>query len=311
LITALAGGVGAARFLEGLAGVVPRDEITVVVNTGDDIILHGLHISPDPDIVMYTLAGLVDGEKGWGIKGDTFHCLSMLESYGHTPWFNLGDRDIATHLERTNLLMRGLTLSQVTNKLCRSLGVKERIIPMSDERVQTFILTGEGVMHFEEYLVKRGARDHVMDVELRGVDNAEPAPGVMEAIEESQYVIICPSNPIVSIGPILEIKGVRDALRRTEAKVVAISPIIGGETIKGPADKLMMAKGLEVSAYGVAQLYRDFLDLMVIDNLDEGLRDGIESLGMDCMVTNTIMGSHQEKIRLAEDLLEGLRRIRK
>ncbi len=308
MIVALAGGVGAARFLQGLVRVVEPEDITVIVNTGDDVEFHGLHISPDVDIVLYTLAGIVDEEKGWGIKGDTFHCLEMLGLYGQETWFKLGDRDLATHIYRTMLLRQGLTLAEVTDRIRSALGVRVRVLPMSNEPVRTMILTDEGLMHFQEYLVKRGARDRVLEVRFEGVEEARPTPGVLEAIEEAEGVVVCPSNPIVSIGTILAVRGVRKALRRTAATVVGISPIVGGKPVKGPADKLMEGLGLEVSAYGVAQLYQDFLDWFVIDEVDGRLKERIEDLGIKVVVTNTIMRTLEDKVRLAElvvDLIRG------
>jgi LPPG:FO 2-phospho-L-lactate transferase len=304
MIAALAGGVGAAKFLSGLIKVVPEEELTVIVNTGDDIELYGLHISPDLDIITYTLAGIVDEEKGWGIKGDTFHCLEMLRKYGYETWFNLGDRDIATHIHRTFLLKKGLKLSQVTREICRSLGLKANIIPMTDDRVETWIETDAGLMHFQEYLVKRGARDKVLGVKYVGADHASPAEGVINAILNSNLVIVCPSNPIVSIGTILSIRGVREALKRSGAHKVAISPIVSGAPLKGPADKLMAGLGLEVSAYSVAYLYRDFLNTFVLDQADEKERDKIERLGIRVVLTNTIMRTLEDKIRLARTVVE-------
>jgi len=306
-VTCLAGGVGAARFLQGLLRVVPEERLTVIVNTGDDIELYGLHISPDIDIVTYTLTGVVDEEKGWGVGGDTFRCLEMLRRYGHEAWFNLGDMDLATHIDRTHLLERGLTLSEVTGRHSSALGLKVRILPMSDDRFETHIETEEGRMHFQEYLVKRGARDAVTGVSFKGAEEARPAPGVIDSIIDSRAVIVCPSNPIVSIGTILAVRGVRKALRKTDAMIAAVSPIVGGAPIKGPADKLMLGLGIEVSAYGVAELYRDFLDIMVIDTVDEAERPRIEALGLDVIATNTVMRSLEDKVSLAETVLEALR----
>lgn len=310
-IVALAGGVGAARFLQGLIRVVPQEAITVIVNTGDDIELHGLHVSPDIDIVAYTLAGIVDEEKGWGILGDTFRCLDMLGRYGGETWFRLGDADLATHIYRTSLLRQGLTLSEATARIARRLGLRLSIIPMSDQRVETRIVTDEGVLHFQEYLVKRGAEPAVAAVRFDGIEEARPSPGVIDSIAEASGVIVCPSNPVVSIGPILALGGVRDALRRTDARVVGVSPIVGGAPIKGPADRLMRAIGAEVSAYGVAELYEDFLDSFVIDEVDRRLSDRIKSLGIRVHVTNTIMRTVDDKVSLARcvvDLLKAPRR---
>ena len=303
MITALAGGVGAARFLQGLVKNVPPDKLTIIVNTGDDIGFHGLHVSPDLDIVMYTLAGIIDEEKGWGIKDDTFNCLKMLAQYGHEVWFNLGDKDLATSIERTRLLREGHSLSEVTSFLCKSFKLEMKILPMTDSKFETMILTDKGKMHFEEYLVKRGAEDQVLGVEFEPVDTATPAKGVIDAIMQSNGVIICPSNPIVSIGTILSIKSIRDALRKTNATVVGVSPIVGGATIKGPADKLMRGLGLDVSACGVASLYKDFLDGFVIDSVDGNQQKQIEELGIRVHVTNTIMKTLNDKTRLARTVL--------
>ncbi|MCD6537006.1 2-phospho-L-lactate transferase [Candidatus Bathyarchaeota archaeon] len=308
MIVALAGGVGAARFLTGLIKLVDEEELTVVVNTGDDIELYGLHISPDIDIITYTLAGIVDEEKGWGIKEDTFHCLRMLGKYGYETWFNLGDRDLATHIHRTYLLRNGLKLSEVTAEICRALGLKVRILPMTNDKFETRIITREGSMHFQEYLVKRGARDKVLGVEFVGVEDAKPAPGVIHSILNAEGVIVCPSNPIVSIGTTLSVKGIREALRQTTARKVAITPIISGAPIKGPADKLMKGLGLEVSAYSVASLYRDFLDVFILDAADLMEKARIEKLGLRVRVTNTIMKSLEDKIRLASVVLEEIRK---
>ena len=303
MITTLAGGVGAARFLQGLVHVVPPEEIVTIVNTGDDIEFYGLHISPDVDIVTYTLAGIVDEEKGWGIRGDTFNCLDMLRKYGYETWFMLGDKDLATHIHRTLLLKSGLKLSEVTEKIRKALGVKVKIIPMTNDKVQTKIVTNVGEMHFQEYLVKRKAQDPVLDVKFEGIERAEPAPGVIEAILNADGIIICPSNPIVSIGPILSIKGVKEALKKTKAKIVAISPIVGGAPIKGPADKLMRGLGIEVSALGVAKIYRNLLDMLIIDNIDRDLKPKIEEIGVKVHVTNTIMKTIENKIKLAKEAL--------
>ncbi|NHV97047.1 MAG: 2-phospho-L-lactate transferase [Thaumarchaeota archaeon] len=302
MITALAGGVGAAKLLRGLSKVVSED-LTIIVNTGDDITLHGLHISPDIDIITYTLAGIVDPEKGWGIKGDTFNCLDVLKKLGCEGWFNLGDRDLATHIHRTHLLKQGLKLSEVTSKIASSLGVTAQIIPMTDDRFQTKIKTDIGTIHFQEYLVKRGCSDKVLGVVFEGAEEAKPAPKVLESILEARAVIICPSNPIVSIGTILSVKGVREALQRTEATILGVSPIIGGAPVKGPADKIMSALGVEVSAYGVAQLYKDFIDILLIDLVDSALKEKIESLGIKAVTYNILMKTYDDEITLAKHIL--------
>ncbi len=295
--------MGAARFLTGLTKLVREDDLTVIANTGDDIELFGLHISPDIDIVAYTLAGIVDEEKGWGIKGDTFHCLSMLGKHGQDTWFNLGDQDLATHIYRTSRLTQGIKLSQITSEICRSLGLKIKMLPMTNDKFETHIKTSKGTIHFEEYFVKRQFRDEVLGVEFVGAENAKPAPGVLDALFEAEVVVVCPSNPIVSIGTILAVEGVRDALQQTKARVVGVSPIVGGVPIKGPADKLMRGFGIEVSAFGVAKLYSDFLDAFVIDSVDVGEKSRIEQLGIDVTVARTVMKSLEDKVLLAKTAL--------
>jgi LPPG:FO 2-phospho-L-lactate transferase len=305
MITALAGGVGAARFLTGLVKLVSEENLMIIVNTGDDIELFGLHISPDIDIVTYTLTGIVDEEKGWGIRGDTFQFLEAFRRFNQEVWFNIGDRDLATHIFRTSLLKKGLKLSEVTAEVNRALGLNVAILPMTDDKFETRIVTRDGSIHFQEYLVKRGAKDEVFGVEFLGADNAKPAAGVIDSVVNAELVIVCPSNPIVSIGTILAVKGVRDALRQTNAKKIAISPIIAGAPIKGPADKLLKGLGLEVSAYSVAKLYADFLDTFILDTADSAEKDKIEKLGIEVKVTNTIMRTLEDKIRLAKTVLEG------
>jgi LPPG:FO 2-phospho-L-lactate transferase len=305
MITALAGGVGAARFLTGLVKLVNEEDLSIIVNTGDDIELFGLHVSPDVDIVTYTLAGIVDEAKGWGIKGDTFQCLEALRRLNQEVWFAIGDRDLATHIFRTNLLKGGRKLSEVTAEVARALGLKMAILPMTDDKFETRIVTRAGSLHFQEYLVKRGAKDEVLGVEFLGADNAKPAAGVIDAVMNAELVIVCPSNPVVSIGTILAVKGVRDALKQTDAKKIAISPIVAGAPIKGPADKLLRGLGLEVSAYSVAKLYADFLDTFILDTADAAEKRRIEKLGIEVKVANTIMRTLEDKVRLAETVLEG------
>ena len=303
MITVLAGGVGAARFLTGLTKLVPQQDLTVITNTGDDIELFGLHISPDIDIVTYTLAGIVDEEKGWGIRGDTFRCLSMLGKHGQDTWFNLGDQDLATHIYRTSRLKKGFTLTQITGEICNSLGLKIRLLPMTDDLFETYIKTPSGTIHFEEYFVKRQSRDEVLGVEFLGAEKAKPAPGVLDALFEAKMVVVCPSNPIVSVGTILAVGGIRDALRKTKARVVGVSPIVGGVPIKGPADRLMRSLGFEVSAFGVAKLYSDFLDAFVIDSVDAEEKSQIEQLSIDVTVAPTVMKNLEDKVALAKTTL--------
>jgi LPPG:FO 2-phospho-L-lactate transferase len=304
LITALAGGVGAAKLLTGLTKLVKQENLTVIVNTGDDIELHGLHVSPDIDIVTYTLAGIVDEEKGWGIKGDTFHCIESLEKLGQETWFALGDRDLATHVFRTATLKKGKRLAEVTAEISHALGLNMAVLPMTNDPFETRINTAQGSFHFQEYLVKRLAKDEVRGVEFLGADHAKPADGVIDALMDSELIIVCPSNPIVSIGTILAVKGVRQALLQTKARTIAISPIVAGAPLKGPADKLLKGLGLEVSAFSVAKLYADFLDKFVIDLADASEKERIEELGIEVKVTNTIMRSLDDKVALAKAALD-------
>ncbi|NJM08766.1 2-phospho-L-lactate transferase [Candidatus Gracilibacteria bacterium] len=303
------GGVGAARFLEGLVQIVVPETITAVVNTGDDFELHGLYIAPDLDIVTCTLAGLIDQVQGWGIVGDTAECMEWLGKLGGPTWFKLGDRDLALHIRRTALLRSGWTLSAVADSFRQSLGVTIRILPMSDTPVPTHIITSVGEMHFEEYFVQRRAADEVLAVRSVGIAEARPAPGVLEAIVEAEAILLAPSNPIVSIGPIIGIPGVRAALRETSAPIVAVSPIVGGAAIKGPAVPLMRASGVEPTALGIAGHYADFLDVLVIDTVDAALAPAIEALGVRAVVTDTIMHGAAEKAALARVALAAARAV--
>lgn len=304
MIVVLAGGVGAARFLQGVVQVVPQEQLTVIVNTGDDRDFYGLHVSPDIDIVMYTLAGIVDEKNGWGIRDDTHYTMQQLTSYGNEDWFQLGDRDLATHIHRTNLLRQGKSLSEITDSLRTSLGLKLRILPMSDQPIATHIQTPTGLLHFQEYMVKNRCSDEVQDVVFVGTEQAKPAPGVLEALKEAEAILIAPSNPIVSIGSILAVPGIHDVLHEASGMVVAVSPLIGGAPIKGPADKLMRGLHLEVSAVGVARCYRDFLDVMVIDEQDAHLIGAIEDLGIPAIATDTIMRDSAVKAALARRVIE-------
>jgi LPPG:FO 2-phospho-L-lactate transferase len=304
MIVVLAGGVGAARFLQGLVQVVPQNRLTVIVNTGDDRDFYGLHVSPDIDIVTYTLAGLVEETHGWGIRNDTYNTMQQLTGYGNEDWFLLGDRDLATHIHRTNLLRQGKTLSEVTENLHLHFGLGIRMLPMSDQPVTTHIQTPVGLLHFQEYMVKRHCADEVQDVLFVGASEARPAPGVLDAIKDAEAILIAPSNPIVSIGSILAVPGIHGALHEASGMVVAVSPIVGGAPIKGPADKLMSGLGIEVSPVGVARCYRDFLDVMVIDEQDAHFVGQIEDLGIPAVATNTIMRDSEAKATLARNVLE-------
>lgn len=301
MITALAGGVGASKLLEGLVGALPPEELTIIVNTGDDIEMFGLYIAPDLDIVTYTLAGLVNPAMGWGVHGDTFACLdSLLQFYGTERWFNLGDRDLATHIFRADLLKQGVPLSEIADRIRRTLGVKSRILPMTDTHTPTTILTDTGELHFQEYLVKHRAQPFVQGIRFEHIATAQPAPGVLTAIQQSRAVIVCPSNPLISIGPILAVPGVRECLQQTQAKVIAISPVVGGASLKGPTDRMLAQLGHAVSATQIAKLYDDFLDVFIIDQQDAALKAELEALGLPVYVTNTVMSGASEKLALAQ-----------
>jgi LPPG:FO 2-phospho-L-lactate transferase len=302
-VTALAGGVGASKLLLGLYQVMDPSLLTIIVNTGDDIVLHGLKISPDLDIVTYTLAGVVDARKGWGLRAETFHALKHLAAFGRPNWFNLGDRDLATHIHRTALLAEGKTLSQAADSIRMALGVKSRILPMSDDPVPTMIDSSEGPLHFQEYLVKRRTEPVVKGIRFAGAESAEPAPGVLEAIREADRILICPSNPLISIGPILAVPRVREQLRARRESVIAVCPIVGGKSLKGPSDKMLIQLGCGSSASAVAKLYADFTGTFVIDRRDAAQAPAIRALGMKVAILPTVMRTRAQKRKLARALL--------
>jgi LPPG:FO 2-phospho-L-lactate transferase len=303
-ITALAGGVGASKLLLGLYDVMDNPHaLTAIVNTGDDIALHGLKISPDLDIVTYTLAGVIDPAKGWGFRSETFHTLKRLAIFGRVNWFNLGDRDLATHIHRSAMLTEGKSLADAAESIRAALGVKSRILPMCNDPVPTIIETDEGTLHFQEYLVKRRAEPVVRAIRFEGVDAARPAPGVLEAIRDAERIIVCPSNPLISIGPILAVPGIREALRARKENVVAVCPIVGGKSLKGPSDKMLAQLGYEPSAHGVGKLYSDFTGTFVIDSVDASQADAIRALGMRVAVLPTVMKTRAQKRKLARSLL--------
>lgn len=302
-VVALAGGVGAARLLRGLVQVIPPKNLVIIGNVGDDVELYGLHVSPDLDIVMYTLAGVVDESKGWGVRNDSFNCLHMLEKLGLETWFKLGDRDLAVHIVRTQLLKRALTLAQATNILCKMLGVEAKLVPMTNDPVRTKIMSDQLKLDFQEYFVKRGAKDKVTEVFFEGAEKAKPTIAAIKAIEEAERIIVCPSNPILSISPILAIPRIRKELRNTGTHIVGVSPIVGGKALKGPADKIMTSLGLESTAFGVAKFYKDFLDHLIIDKIDAHQRERIEKLGVKVTVTEAIMTTLEDSIRLARILM--------
>lgn len=306
MITVLAGGAGAARFLQGLVRAYDPSGITIISNVGDDAEFFGLHVSPDIDIVMYHLAGVADEERGFGLRGDTFHVLEALARFGYETWFRLGDADFATCVARTDLLKRGQTLSQATAEIAAAFLVPATIIPVTDAPLRTKVQTGAGLLDFQEFFVRRRTEERTHAIVFEGAEDARPAPGVLAAISGAQAVILTPSNPLVSIGPILAVPGIREALASTRAKVAAISPIVAGKTLKGPADRMMRDLGLEPSPLGVARLYQDFLSLMVIDEQDRDLAGTIRALGLEVLVTDTIMSSMERKVALARAVLEAL-----
>jgi LPPG:FO 2-phospho-L-lactate transferase len=308
MLTALAGGVGAARFLRGLVDVVDASELTVVVNTGDDDEFHGLHVSPDLDSVTYTLADANNPETGWGLAGETFATMDAIERYGAPTWFRLGDRDLATHLFRTERLRAGESLSEVTGRITRSWDLRARILPMSDDPVATRITVRRDdgsaeELAMQEWFVRERAESAVVSVRFDGAADARPAPGVLAALQDAETILVCPSNPVISIGPILAVPGVREALVRRRDRVVGVSPIIGGRPVKGPADRLMGPLGIEVSCVGVAHAYRDYCSTLVIDAADASHAPEIEALGVHAVVTDTLMRDARVAAALARDTL--------
>lgn len=309
-ITALAGGVGASKLLYGLQQqltVSEAEELTIIVNTGDDIEMFGLYIAPDLDIVTYTLAGIVNPVTGWGISGETFACLERLIGYeGVERWFNLGDRDLATHIFRTSRMRGGESLSMVSDRLRRHFGLPMRILPMTDLHTPTTILTKEGPLHFQEYLIRRRAEPRVEGIRFERIEEARPAPGTVEAILEAEAVVICPSNPLISIGPILAVPGIREALLATKATVLAISPVVGGASLKGPTDRMLRDLGREVSASEVARFYGDLLDRYLLDEQDHSEEARVAALGIETRVAKTVMQTEADKSALAGTVLEWL-----
>jgi LPPG:FO 2-phospho-L-lactate transferase len=311
MLAALAGGVGAARFLRGLVRVVPPEEVVAIVNTADDDVFHGLYVSPDLDSVTYTLAGAEHPEQGWGLAGETFAAIDAMERYGVPTWFRLGDRDLATHLYRTELLRSGATLSEATERITRSWGLSSRLLPMSDDPVSTRITvrSAEGAtieLRMQEWFVRDRTAPPVVSVRFEGAEDAEPAPGVLDTLEHADTVLICPSNPVISIGPILAVPGVREILRRRRARVVAVSPIIAGAPVKGPADRLMQPLGIEVSCVGVARTYADICATLVIDAGDAARAAEVDALGVRAVVAETLMTDARVAAALARHTLDAV-----
>ena len=302
-VTALAGGTGAAKLLRGLIQVVDPETLTIVGNTGDDAEVWGLHVSPDLDTVTYALAGRLDVARGWGLAEESFHCLDAMAALGGDTWFNLGDRDLATHLCRTRALRAGQTLSAITVEIGRRLGARGRILPMSDDPVRTRIETPDGWLDFQEYFVREKAQPEVRAIAYVGAERARPAPGVIEALRDADLVLVCPSNPVTSVGPILAVPGVVDALRASRT-VVGVSPIIGAAPVSGPAGALMRARGLEVSAAGVATAYAPWLRTLLVDSRDRGAAVAVSALGVRAVVADTLMTDRAKEIALARAVLE-------
>ncbi|MBZ5655802.1 MAG: 2-phospho-L-lactate transferase [Acidobacteriia bacterium] len=303
MITVLTGGTGGAKFVDGLRQIVPPEELTIIVNTGDDMLWWGLYVSPDVDSITYMLAGRLSEERGWGVKGDTFFCLQAMGQLGQPIWFHAGDRDLATHILRSKLLSDGKTLSEVTAEIARKFGIKARILPMSNSRVETRVLTPVGDLSFEEYFVQRWYQDPVESVRFAGASDAEPAPGVIEAIRTADIVLLAPSNPVTSIGPILAVPGIRAALRESRARIVAVSPIVGGAAVSGPAGALLAAQGFAVSIAGVADLYHDFLDVLVADSRDSQAAEKLRNAGLRVHCVPSIMRTNADRIALAQAAL--------
>lgn len=304
MMVALAGGIGGSKLLMGLQAVVPVEELVVIANTGDDFEHFGLRICPDLDTVTYTLGGHVDPKSGWGRDSDTFNCLRGLEELGAAAWFQLGDRDLATHLFRTQLLRDGVGLAEVTRRLARRLGVQISILPATESYHPTLVMTSRGVLHIQEYLVRERCRPQLRGFLYQEIESARPAPGVVEALDEADVIVICPSNPIISIGPILSVPGIRAALRRSSALRIVVTPIVAGRALKGPAAKMMGELGMAVSPLGVARLYQDFTDIFVTDQKDAALKPRLEALGLRARLTDTVMTSLESKISLARKILE-------
>jgi len=300
MIVVFTGGTGGAKLVQGLQQVVAPDQLTIIVNSGDDLDWWGLHVSPDIDSVLYALAGLLSKDRGWGLEGDSFRCLDRMKQLGEESWFSLGDLDLATHLTRTAMLRGGKTLSEAAAGLAAKLGVRARVLPMSDDRIATMLDTPKGTLTFQEYFVRKRHQVDVSAVRFEGAEGAQPAPGVIESIDQAEAIVFAPSNPVTSIGPILAVPGIRDALRRCAAPVAAVSPVVGGAAVSGPAGKLMEMMGWPCSIAGVAKAYEDFLDVLVVDDADEHEAARLRSESMRVESTRTIMRSDEDKRALAE-----------
>jgi LPPG:FO 2-phospho-L-lactate transferase len=303
-VVVLAGGVGAARFLQGVVSALPDRALTIIGNVGDDLDVGGLHVSPDLDTVLYTLTGNIDDERGWGVRGDSSRALERARSLGADAWFWLGDLDIGLHLARTEWLASGADLSTVTARLASSLGLRDRLLPCTNDRLRTVLVTAEAELDFQTYYVRRRHRDRVLEIRFDGAAEARAAPGVVEAINGADAIIVAPSNPLISIGPILAVADIRAALASRRATCVAVSPIVGGEALRGPAADMLGALGHEVSPAGVAALYGGLIDAIVIDDVDVALAEDIRTHGIDTVVTDTVMRDATAKHRLARATLQ-------
>ena len=296
--------MGGAKLAWGLAQLLPPTKLVTVVNTGDDESFHGLHVSPDVDTMMYTLAGLANPETGWGVAGDTFNSLSMLRQLGLDAWFNLGDRDLAVHIRRTQLLNQGYSLSQATASISRALGVSHNIVPMSDDPVKTVVTTDEGDLPMQQYFVQRRAEPVVSSIEYAGARSAKPSPGFAEAMDQGGMLVLCPSNPFLSLAPVLAMPGVRQALEVFPGSRVAVSPIVAGAAVRGPAAKIMTELGKDASVVGVAREYAGICDYFLIDHQDSSLAPKIAELGINPVVDSIIMHTDEDKVALAQRILD-------
>ncbi|HUI86109.1 MAG TPA: 2-phospho-L-lactate transferase [Nitrososphaerales archaeon] len=299
-LVAISGGTGSAKLVRGLAAVVPQ--MTVVANPGDNLWMHGLYVCPDIDIVTYTLAGIADRSKGWGIDHDSFYTLGQLEAMGEPAWFRLGDRDLAISIVRTELLRRGHSLTSVTSEVCNRLGVVQKVLPATDEPLETHILTDEGEMHLQDFWVKNAGRPKVMGIRYEGAPRARPSTQVVEALKRAEVVVICPGNPVTSIGPILSLRGMKKLLTGIDSTVLAVSPMVGTAPVSGPAGVFLKAVGARPDSVGVAGLYKGLVDRFFIHPADSSMKGEIERMGMTAVATDTIMGDESSEVRLAREL---------
>ena len=303
MITVLTGGTGGAKFVDGLRHVVRQDELTIIVNTGDDMTWWGLYVSPDIDSIVYMLAGKLSPERGWGVRRDTFFCLQAMKELGEATWFQAGDQDLAVHIFRTQRLAEGKALSEATAEIALRFGVSARILPMSDSRIETRVRTFHRELSFQEYFVQREYRDPVESIHFAGASEAAPAPGVIESIRSAELILLAPSNPITSMGPILAVPGIREALLGSRACVAAVSPIVGGAAVSGPAGTLLRAQGFSASIAGVIDCYRDFLDLLVVDSHDAAGAEQLRKTGVRVHCTSSIMRNKEDRVALARSVL--------